>query len=304
MTTNFDARRFKSKLIALDGARCNLCGATDRFLAADHVIPRSAGGSHDISNLQLVCEPCNYKKADLDVEGLRNAGMHAFAERITETLARRAALTPDEIETRMINSTRREFVHDVPYTPYSVYTPQHAFGIALTERMIDRGLSEEQLRKQVARITGNCFGKNVGRWRRTQYPAPPFFRALSIVLEWPLKTMCKHVDFSRYRFAPRCEALYPLMPYLLQQAMHTRDVVAQVRETQPQAADAVQRYFKTGVLSPVAASAICNIVPTLTPERLASICSVVPSVFVKTKKKKYITCLNFPPRKISAYRMQ
>lgn len=297
MTTNFDARRFKSKLIALDGPRCNLCGATDRFLATDHVIPRSAGGSNDISNLQLVCEPCNYKKADLTPEALRNAGLDAFAKRITETLARRATLTSNELETRMMNSTRGEYVHEVSYKPYTVYTPQHAFGIALTGRMIDRGLSEEQLRKQVARITGNCFGKNIGRWRRTQYPAPPFFRALSIVLEWPLKSMCQHVDFSRYRFAPRCEALYPLMPYLLQQAMHTKDVVAHVKEHAPQAVFPVERYFKMGVLSPVAASAICNIVPTLTPERLHAICSVVPQVIAFTKKK-YLTSLNFPPRKI------
>lgn len=41
-----------------DGNRCVRCGATDR-LQVHHVIPVSAGGSHDDSNLVTLCNNCH-----------------------------------------------------------------------------------------------------------------------------------------------------------------------------------------------------------------------------------------------------
>jgi ATP adenylyltransferase len=48
--------------------RCALCGITamDRPLDVDHIIPRSRGGSNDISNLQTLCSKCNRTKGNKD----------------------------------------------------------------------------------------------------------------------------------------------------------------------------------------------------------------------------------------------
>jgi len=42
---------------------CLACGATDR-LEIDHIIPYSKGGTHEISNLQVLCKQCNLSKGN------------------------------------------------------------------------------------------------------------------------------------------------------------------------------------------------------------------------------------------------
>jgi 5-methylcytosine-specific restriction endonuclease McrA len=43
------------------GNKCLRCGTTER-LTCDHIIPVSLGGTSNLSNLQLLCMPCNNKK--------------------------------------------------------------------------------------------------------------------------------------------------------------------------------------------------------------------------------------------------
>ncbi|MCP4820872.1 MAG: HIT domain-containing protein [Shimia sp.] len=48
--------------------RCELCGAHEQQIALhiDHIIPRSKGGSDDLSNFQALCMTCNTNKRDRD----------------------------------------------------------------------------------------------------------------------------------------------------------------------------------------------------------------------------------------------
>jgi len=54
--------------------RCELCGVTaqETQLDADHIRPRSKGGSNDISNLQALCRTCNAQKSNKDDTDFRH----------------------------------------------------------------------------------------------------------------------------------------------------------------------------------------------------------------------------------------
>lgn len=49
------------RVFARDGHKCKACGGKPP-LEVDHIMPVSAGGSGDMSNLQALCVPCNRKK--------------------------------------------------------------------------------------------------------------------------------------------------------------------------------------------------------------------------------------------------
>jgi hypothetical protein len=63
--TNF--HNTKDYLIHRDGESCFYCGATDKKLFKEHVIPR-AFGSNSVNNLVLSCLDCNNKKSNTPVE--------------------------------------------------------------------------------------------------------------------------------------------------------------------------------------------------------------------------------------------
>ena len=44
------------------GNKCLCCGATDKPLTVDHIIPTSEGGANTIDNIQPLCLSCNDKK--------------------------------------------------------------------------------------------------------------------------------------------------------------------------------------------------------------------------------------------------
>ncbi len=56
------------QVLASYNGRCALCGATskERRIEVDHIVPRSKGGSNDISNLQALCDECNRGKSYKD----------------------------------------------------------------------------------------------------------------------------------------------------------------------------------------------------------------------------------------------
>lgn len=56
--------RLRQFIFDRDGRACTYCGAADRPLHCDHVIPESRGGSSEPNNLTTACKPCNLSKND------------------------------------------------------------------------------------------------------------------------------------------------------------------------------------------------------------------------------------------------
>lgn len=58
------SRQIKNIIVNLYGNKCFGCGADDKELHIDHIIPRSHGGTSVFRNLQPLCEICGNKKGD------------------------------------------------------------------------------------------------------------------------------------------------------------------------------------------------------------------------------------------------
>jgi ATP adenylyltransferase len=72
----------KYRVLTRARGRCECCGAHQhqRALEVDHIVPRSHGGSDDLSNLQALCFRCNAGKRDTDSTDFR--GLQAsYAQR-------------------------------------------------------------------------------------------------------------------------------------------------------------------------------------------------------------------------------
>ena len=67
-------RIVKNKLLKAQRDKCAYCGQThhSRYLRIDHKYPFSRGGSDEIDNLQLLCNPCNMRKGILSDEEFRH----------------------------------------------------------------------------------------------------------------------------------------------------------------------------------------------------------------------------------------
>ncbi len=76
---------------------CAYCGATDRALQRDCVLPLSRGGRYTLTNIVPACGPCNASKCNDEVTGwLRRKRLdeRAFLVRNLEVQALLAATTP------------------------------------------------------------------------------------------------------------------------------------------------------------------------------------------------------------------
>lgn len=63
----------KKNVLRRDRKSCQYCGAVDKELTIDHIIPRSMGGASNWLNVVAACKKCNTKKSDRTLErsGLR-----------------------------------------------------------------------------------------------------------------------------------------------------------------------------------------------------------------------------------------
>lgn len=59
-------RRTQNAVYARDGFKCKECGEEPgpEKLQVDHIIPVTAGGSNELSNLRVLCEDCNRAKSN------------------------------------------------------------------------------------------------------------------------------------------------------------------------------------------------------------------------------------------------
>ena len=71
-----NSRRYRTqrdRVFARDGRICQICGIDEGEMHIDHIIPRKAGGTHDLDNLRVLCKSCNLRKGALN-DGVFLAG--------------------------------------------------------------------------------------------------------------------------------------------------------------------------------------------------------------------------------------
>jgi 5-methylcytosine-specific restriction endonuclease McrA len=64
-----NSRRYRTqrdRVFARDGRICQICGIDEGEMHIDHIIPRKAGGTHDLDNLRVLCKSCNLRKGALN----------------------------------------------------------------------------------------------------------------------------------------------------------------------------------------------------------------------------------------------
>lgn len=67
-----NSRRYRAqreRVLNRDGRSCGICGTDEGEMHVDHIIPRVAGGTHDLDNLRVLCKRCNLRK------GTKNDGV-------------------------------------------------------------------------------------------------------------------------------------------------------------------------------------------------------------------------------------
>jgi 5-methylcytosine-specific restriction endonuclease McrA len=67
-------------LLAKWGRKCAYCGATDRPLQVEHIVPQGRHGSNRVSNLTLACETCNQAKGKRTAEEFGSPQIQAQAQ--------------------------------------------------------------------------------------------------------------------------------------------------------------------------------------------------------------------------------
>jgi hypothetical protein len=105
-------RREWSALCDRYGNKCLRCGATDRPLTRDHVIPLYLGGTDYTENLQPLCGPCNSMKglrvADYREGLIVHSDQRGESERVSiQEAARRLGITESAVRKRVERGSLR-----------------------------------------------------------------------------------------------------------------------------------------------------------------------------------------------------
>ncbi len=117
-------------LVAACGSKCVRCGATDRPLERDHIVPTYKGGADEIANWQPICQPCNASKGPETIDHRPPDWRSAFAERTLN--GRRASQNQNRS-----NSTTSDASHRKPTaTPQGLPACPHQKLIALYHEVL------------------------------------------------------------------------------------------------------------------------------------------------------------------------
>ncbi len=91
---------------------CNFQAPDKRYLHLDHIIPKSEGGSNDIDNRALLCQPCNSKKSNtMSLTALRRENRREGYTQPADPVDLKAALA----------WTRNYLIQTIREAPYQTY---------------------------------------------------------------------------------------------------------------------------------------------------------------------------------------
>ena len=150
------------KVLSAADHRCTLCGITakERPLDVDHIIPRSRGGSNDISNLQTLCSKCNRTKGNKDDTDFRSG---AKPEKVLGCV-----FCTEEIKDRIVYENGSVFAIEDKYPVTSrhlLVIPQRHVDDYFSMTVQERQHADELLRvlkKQILEEDSLVKGFNVG----------------------------------------------------------------------------------------------------------------------------------------------
>ena len=107
---------------------CNFVPPDKRYLHLDHIIPKSDGGTNDIDNCALLCQPCNSKKSNtMSLTSLRRQNKKEGYIQPGEAIDLQAALA----------WTRSLLVRTLREIPYQPTLPIENKGIAYRVDNVD-----------------------------------------------------------------------------------------------------------------------------------------------------------------------
>lgn len=93
------SKKLRFSILERDGFRCVYCGAADKELHLDHVVPFSKGGDCSVENLVSSCFDCNIGKMDEHIE---------ITSEIKEKLSKLVGDQLTSNEQKLINAIRSE----------------------------------------------------------------------------------------------------------------------------------------------------------------------------------------------------
>lgn len=67
------------RVVRKAGYKCATCGSINPHLSVDHITPKSKGGTHDASNLQLLCLH-DHRRKDNKLKKVKKRKNHAYQD--------------------------------------------------------------------------------------------------------------------------------------------------------------------------------------------------------------------------------
>ena len=172
------------------GFFCYYCEAPESetekgSLIVDHVIARSCGGTEDLRNLVLACQPCNLRKSDKHADVLRkDYGYETLADRIEGVQSERANWGPEAIKHALAQPVNGV---DPGYNAYEKFIVETPTAQVINAALTYSGKSAERVRQEA-----KLGGWTLDRLRReTQKGTISMWHRLATVTGYPIQAFLK-----------------------------------------------------------------------------------------------------------------